>query len=114
MFVREIKKTNGSSTIAIVESTRAGDKVIQKVIRSFGTHKDAREITIVKEAANKVIIEMMDALNPVLPGIDTLEFHQIKSRPKKETTPLSVEGLEHAGSNRSRSVVGWFTRADHQ
>ncbi len=98
MFVREIKKPNGSSTIAIVESTRHGDKVIQKVIRSFGTHKDDREIAIIKEAANKIIIEMMDAQNPVLPGIDPASFHQIKTRPKKLSPQLTVEGLEHIGS----------------
>jgi transposase len=98
MFVREIKKQNGSSTIAIVESTRKGDKVIQKVIRSFGNHKDEREIAIIKEAAKKIIIEMMDAQNPVLPGIDASSFHQIKTRPKKESAQLTVEGLEHVGS----------------
>jgi transposase len=98
MFVREIKKPNGSSTIAIVESTRHGNKVIQKVIRSFGTHKDDREIAIIKEAANKIIIEMMDAQNPVLPGIDPTSFHQIKTRPKKLSPQLNVEGLEHTGS----------------
>jgi|GEM_PF-6246391 len=58
MFVREIKKPNGSLTIAIVESIREGDKVIQKVIRSLGTHKDEREIAIIKDAAKKLIIEM--------------------------------------------------------
>jgi transposase len=98
MFVREIKKPNGSSTIAIVESIREGEKVIQKVIRSFGTHKDAREIAIIKEAANKVIIEMLDAKNPILPGLDPADFYQIKIRPKKTTTQLNLEGLEHTGS----------------
>ena len=98
MFVREIKKPNGSSTIAIVESVREGDKVIQKVVRTLGTHKDEREIAIVKEAGNKLIVEMMDAQNPVLPGFDPADFHKIKTRPKKNTSPqLSVEGLEHTG-----------------
>lgn len=98
MFVREIKKPNGSSTIVIVESHREGDKVIQSVIRSFGTHKDEREIAIIKEAASKIIVEMLDVKNPVLPGIDPADFHQIKKRPKKVSTQLGVEGLEHAGS----------------
>jgi transposase len=98
MFVREIKKQNGSSTIAIVESIRVDDKVIQKVIRTFGTHKDPKEISIIKEAAEKVIVEMMDSLNPVLPGLDPTEFHVRKTKPKKATNHLQVEGLEHEGS----------------
>lgn len=98
MFVREIKKPNGSSTIAIVESIRVDDKVIQKVIRTFGTHKDPKEISIIKEAAEKIIVEMMDFLNPVLPGLDPAEFHVRKTKPKKATNHLQVEGLEHDGS----------------
>lgn len=98
MFVREIKKPNGSSTIAIVESRREGEKVIQKVVRSFGTHKDDREIAIIKEAASQVIVEMLDAQNPVLPGIDPSAFYKAKKRAKKTSAQLDVDGLEHAGS----------------
>lgn len=98
MFLREIKKQNGSSTIAIVESIRVGDKVVQKVIRTFGTHKDSKEISIIKEAAEKVIVEMMDAIDPVLPGLDPTDFHVRKTKPKRATNQLQVEGLEHDGS----------------
>jgi transposase len=98
MFVREIKKPNGSSTIAIVESIRVDNKVVQKVIRTFGTHKDEREISIIKEAAEKVVVEMINASNPVLPGFDPTEFHVKKSRSKKTPDQVNVDGLEHVGS----------------
>lgn len=98
MFVREIKKANGSSTIAIVESVRVDNKIVQKVIRTFGTHKDAAEIAIIKEAAEKVVVEMMNAINPVLPGFDPSEFHIRKKRAKKTAEQVNIDGLEHIGS----------------
>lgn len=98
MFVREIKKPNGSSTIAIVESVRVDNKVVQKVIRTFGTHKDEREISIIKEAAEKVVVEMMNAINPVLPGLDPAEFYIKKPRSRKPSDQVNIDGLEHVGS----------------
>ena len=98
MFVREIKKPNGSSTIAIVESIRVEKKVIQKVIRTFGTHKDALEIAIIKKAAEDVLIEMLNSANPVFPGLDPYDFYIKKLRNKKDSEQINVDGLEHIGS----------------
>lgn len=92
MFIREIKKPNGSSTIAIVESVRVENKVVQKVIRTFGTHKDATEITIIKQAAEKVVVEMLNATNPVLPGLDPAEFHVKK--PDLENPQIKLMSMD--------------------
>ncbi len=70
MFIREVKKPNGSVSIRIVESTRVKNKVIQKVIRTLGQHKDAREIAIIKKAAQDLIIELKNTRNPALPGME--------------------------------------------
>ena len=81
MFVREIKKPNGSKSIQIVESIREGKKVKQKVIRHMGQWKFEHEIEQVKKTAEEIIISIKNELNPVLPIIDPKDFY---SRPAKK------------------------------
>ena len=83
MFVREIVKPNGSTSIRIVESIRRGDKIVQKTIRTLGQHKDPSEIQIIKKAAEQLIVEIKNNQNPVLPLFDPNDFYANKKRKQK-------------------------------
>lgn len=83
MFVREVPKPNGSVSIRIVESIRRGDKVVQKTIRTLGQHKDPREIKLIKQAAEKLIVEILNNQNPVLPLFNPADFYENKKRKKQ-------------------------------
>ena len=56
MFVRELKKANGTKSIQIVQSIREGKKVKQKVIRHLGQWKHEHEIEKIKKTAEEIIV----------------------------------------------------------
>lgn len=70
MFIREVCKPNGAVSIRIVESVRRGNKIVQKTVRTLGQHKDAKQIEIIKRAAEQLIIEIQNNQNPVLDIFD--------------------------------------------
>lgn len=93
MFVREMAKANGSVSIRIVESVRRGNKVVQKTVRTLGQHKDPREIEIIKQAAEKLIIEIRNSRKPVLPIFDPADFHASKRRKQLVDKSASEGGV---------------------
>lgn len=83
MFVREVLKPNGAVSIRIVESVRRGNKIVQKTVRTLGQHKDAKQIEIIKRAAEQLIIEIQNNQNPVLDIFDPADFYSAKRRQKQ-------------------------------
>lgn len=106
MFIKEIKKPNGSISVCIVESQRRGKKVFQKVIRTLGQHKDDAELRIVREAAEKLLIELENARNTVLPFIDPATFHAKKNIDKDPK--LSNLREERRITDGGSEVIGSF------
>jgi len=90
MFVREVLKPNGAVSIRIVESVRRGNKIIQKTVRTLGQHKDAKQIEIIKKAAEQLIVEIQNTQEPVLEIFDPADFYSIKRR-KKQVNKSSAE-----------------------
>lgn len=86
MFVREDIKSNGAVRIRIVEAVREGQKIVQKTVRTLGQHKDAKEIEIIRKAAEELIVEIKNSKNPVLPIFDPAEIHACKQRKLPENT----------------------------
>lgn len=92
MFVREVSKPNGAISIRIVESVRRGNKIVQKTVRTLGQHKNAKQIEIIKKAAEQLIIEMQNEQNPVFDIFDPADFYSVKRR-KKQVTQAAAESL---------------------
>jgi len=95
MFVKKIKRPNGSTTIQIVDNKRVGDKVVQKVIRHMGQWITEKEITQIVTLAESVIIEMKNIVDPVLPGLEDI-FHRPQKKmvsTKPDEAMVSVAGL---------------------
>lgn len=96
MFVREIRKENGSTQVVIVESVRRGSKVTQKTVRNLGTHKDPKQIQLMRKAAEDLIPLIMNELKPVLPIFDPKEVFSVnkKIREPNEDRLFKVDNLE--------------------
>lgn len=75
MFIREVPKANGSTSIRIVENARIGKKIKQKIVRYVGQAVNDHEIEILKEAAERIIIEMRNNQKPVLTGFAPSTIH---------------------------------------
>lgn len=81
MFVKTTKKQNGSTSVRIVENFRDGNKVTQKTVRTMGQYKDSAEIEIAIQFAEKIILELNNAAQPALPGLE--EVNSLKRRKKQ-------------------------------
>lgn len=91
MFVKEIKKANGSTAICIVESIRDGEVVKQKIIRSLGQHKNPEQIEIIKKAAMELIVSMKNEAQPVLNGIEAKDVYQPI---KRDVSRINIKKLK--------------------
>ena len=65
MFVRQVKKEDGTVSIRIVEGQRIGKKVLQKNIKFVGQAKRPEEIAILEQAAKEIILSLQKN-NPIL------------------------------------------------
>lgn len=82
MFIKKVKRPNGSISIRVVESRRQGDKISQKTLRIIGQGKEKYEIEALCELAKKTIYHIKNKRNPVLSGIED-EFYG--SQPDKKS-----------------------------
>ena len=67
MYVKEVKRKNGSTSFRIIESVRKGNKVGEKIIRHLGTAKEDHAIEALRAASQISIIKMKNDERPVLP-----------------------------------------------
>ena len=93
MFVRELKKENGTKSIQIVQSIREGKKVKQKVIRHLGQWKHEHEIEKIKKNAEEIIIAIKNEEGPILPFIDPKEFYGGRATKKKIEKDVILDNL---------------------
>ena len=93
MFVRELKKSNGTKSIQIVQSIREGKKVKQKIIRHLGQWKHKHEIEKIKKTAEEIIIALKTEEKPLLPFIDPKEFYGTTPRKKKVEEDIILDNL---------------------
>jgi transposase len=92
MFVRITKKNNGSSSVRIVESTREGDKVLQKTIRTIGQYKDVQEIELAKQFAENLIVKIKNNQNKSLPGFEDI-VHKPKSKKSEDENFVNINKM---------------------
>jgi hypothetical protein len=71
VFIREIKKENGSISVRIVENVRKGKKISQRIVRIIGQAKLPHELEAFRELAKQSIVHMKQQKQPVLPFIPT-------------------------------------------
>ena len=95
MFVRTKKRSNGTTSIQIVENIREGDKVKQKTVRHLGQAIYDHEIKAMVELAESIIVDMKNRQDPVLPCFEPKEFHKPKKRAKS--------GFENKNENENES-----------
>jgi len=100
MFIKKTKKENGSVHISIVESIRSGDQVKHKTLRSLGQHKDPKQIEIIEEAAKKLVVEIQNHQNPVLPIFDPYDFYISRLRAREATESDKVNFLDTTKEQR--------------
>ncbi len=95
MFVKRVKRPNGSISIQIVDNQRVGKKVVQKVIRHMGQWVHEDEIEKMVSVAESIIIDLKNEINPVLPGLEK-EIHTPEKRKKKKNieNTVAIEDLE--------------------
>lgn len=67
MYVRIKDKPNGKTAVQIVESSRRGGKVQQIIVRHVGQAASTMEVEELKRLAEKIILEMKQSRDPVLP-----------------------------------------------
>ncbi len=68
MFVRTIARSAGKTAIQIVKSVREGKQVRQKIIRNLGQGENAREVEVLKNLAESIILEIKQSgPKPMLP-----------------------------------------------
>jgi transposase len=94
MFVKKVKRPNNSISIQIVENTRVGEKVVQKVIRHMGQYVNEKEIEKVANLAETLIIEMKNSVRPALPGFEAIMHTPAKKKITSEDEMVSVKGLK--------------------
>ncbi len=95
MFVKKVKRPNGSISIQIVDNQRVGKKVIQKVIRHMGQWVHEDEIEKMVSVAESIIISLKNEINPVLPGLEK-EMHTPEKRKEKNgiEDTVAIKNLE--------------------
>lgn len=79
MYIRVKDKPSGKSAVQIVESSRRGDKVQQKVVRHVGQAASRMELEELKRLAEKIIVEMKESRSPVLPCFSPEEIYASSS-----------------------------------
>lgn len=105
MFIKKTRKPNGAIHISIVESVRDGDSVKHKTIRSLGQHKDQRQIAIMEEAANKLMAEISNERNPVLPIFDPYDFFDARDRAREAGANDKINFLDTTKEQRINNGI---------
>ena len=100
MYVRTKQKPNGKTSVQIVESTRHADKVRQKIVRHVGQAVSEREVEELKRLAERIIIEMKNSRQPVLPCFSPEDIYG-----KKVSQALSEEKVDIGGLREEQRIV---------
>lgn len=82
MFIKEVKRPNGSVSIRIVKSVRQGNGVTSKLVRVIGQAKEEFAINLLRELAEKTIVYLKNKEKPVLPCFSSEEFYGVKRKRK--------------------------------
>ncbi len=93
MFIRAKQKPNGKTAVQIVESYRTADKVSQKIIRHMGQAATEKEVEELKRLAEKVIVEMKNARQPVLPCFSPEDIYGKKAPKEVRGEKVDIMGL---------------------
>jgi transposase len=93
MFVRTKEKTNGKTSVQIVESHRNADKVSQKIVRHVGQAVTEMEVEELKRLAQKIIVEMKNQRSPVLPCFSPEDIYGAKVCPQVIDDKVDIAGL---------------------
>jgi hypothetical protein len=96
MFIKEVKKLNGSTSIRVVESVRCGKAIKQKILRIVGQAINEDEIAIFKDLAEKIIINIKNEREPILVGFEPKDFHEKQKKIEKIKTNLEKFEIEKA------------------
>lgn len=80
MFVKQVKKPNGKTSVLIVESIRKNGKSTHRTVRSLGTATNENELEIILKSATGFIAAIKENQQRLLPIFDPLEFYEVKAR----------------------------------
>ncbi len=105
MFIKKTKKPNGSVHISIVESVRTGNAIKHKMVRSLGQHKEERHIAIMEEAAKKIMAELLNERNPVLPIFDPYDFYDYRKQAREADENNKVNFLDTEKEQKINSGI---------
>ena len=67
MYIRVKNRENGKKSVQIVETFRRGTNVHQKILRHVGQAENDREVDVLKQLAQSIIVEIKNEKQPVLP-----------------------------------------------
>ena len=76
MFIKVTKKSNGKTSVRIMESIRTGEKVQQKTVMSLGCAVEDYAIEALKKTAQDLIVKMSHSKKPALPGMEEIVYGQ--------------------------------------
>lgn len=93
MFVRTKQKPNGKTSVQIVESYRSAEKVSQKIIRHVGQAVTEGEVEELKKLAEKIIVEMKNTRQPVLPCFSPEDIYGKKAADEVGEDKVNIQGL---------------------
>ncbi|MGB9609345.1 MAG: IS1634 family transposase [Bryobacteraceae bacterium] len=93
MFVRTKQKPHGKTAVQIVESYRTADKVSQKIIRHMGQAATEKEVEELKRLAEKIIVEMKNKRQPVLPYLPPENIYGKKAPKEVVGEKVDIMGL---------------------
>ncbi len=93
MFIRIKNRANGKRAVQIVESHRRGDKIQQKIIRHVGQGINDKEIEILQQLAQTIIVELKEQKQPVLPLFRPEEIYAVKKRKKEIKEKVAIKDL---------------------
>jgi transposase len=93
MYVRTKQKPNGKISVQIVESYRQADKVRQKIVRHVGQAVTEGEVQELKRLAEKIIVEMKNTREPVLPCFSPEDVYGKKVLAEAGEEKVDIRGL---------------------
>ena len=80
-----------------MESVRKGEKVSQKTLMSLGWCKDSKELEVLKETAQRMMVKLSNERHPTLPGMEEIVYGKEPDRkPPRKRTSKSGFNLNYA------------------
>ena len=101
MFIKVTKKSNGKTSVRIMESTRIGEKTEQKTLMSLGCVREDYAIEALKKTDQGLLIKMRNDKKPALPGMKEIVYGKEPDKKpslkkRRKSSPINEIDLSYA------------------